>query len=53
MKPCSKVLAALFAGARPVISGLIADAAPCLIVTMTGTHGVRNHPFIFGRSFGP
>jgi ribonuclease Z len=45
MKPCSNVLAALFAGAWLMTSGSIADAAPCLIVTLTGTHGGPQQPF--------
>jgi hypothetical protein len=45
MKPCSNALAALFVGAWLVTSGPIADAAPCLIVTLTGTHGGPQQPF--------
>jgi hypothetical protein len=43
--------AALFAGAWLVISGSIADAAPCLRVTLTGTHGgaATTRSFLAGR----
>jgi len=39
MKACSNVVAALVAGAWLGTGGSIARAAPCLIVTLTGTHG--------------
>ena len=39
MKAYSILVTALFAGARLVTGGSIADAAPCLIVTLTGTQG--------------
>src|SRR6516164_5145195 len=39
MKGYSVVLTALIAGAWLMTSGSIADAAPCLIVTLTGTQG--------------
>ena len=39
MKAYSILVTALFAGAWLVTSGSIADAAPCLIVTLTGTQG--------------
>ena len=39
MKAYSILVTALFAGAWLVTSGSISDAAPCLIVTLTGTQG--------------
>ncbi len=39
MKAYSILVTALFAGAWLVTGGSIADAAPCLIVTLTGTQG--------------
>jgi ribonuclease Z len=39
MKGYSLAVTALIAGAWLMTSGLIADAAPCLIVTLTGTQG--------------
>jgi ribonuclease Z len=45
MKACSNAVAGLFAGAWLVTSGWVADAAPCLIVTLTGTHGGPQLPF--------
>lgn len=39
MKAYSILVTALFAGAWLVTRGSIADAAPCLIVTLTGTQG--------------
>jgi ribonuclease Z len=39
MKGYVIVVAALFAGAWLTTSGSIADAAPCLMVTLTGTQG--------------
>jgi ribonuclease Z len=45
MKFHLNVVAALFASAWFVISGSVAGAAPCLIVTLTGTHGGPQQPF--------
>src|SRR5262245_38029393 len=39
MKGYSLVVTGLIAGTWLMTSGLIADAAPCLIVTLTGTQG--------------
>jgi ribonuclease Z len=45
MKFHLNLVAALFASAWFVTSGSVADAAPCLIVTLTGTHGGPQQPF--------
>jgi len=45
MKACRNVVAALFAGAWFASSGASGNAAPCLTVTLTGTHGGPQQSF--------
>jgi ribonuclease Z len=45
MKQSSNIAVALFASAWFVTKGSIAEATPCLIVTLTGTHGGPQQPF--------